>query len=1428
MAKIKRNITHNGIEARFDEKPEQEIINWLKSKRYRYNRNKFWYIKFTPERWEEIHQYFNLETPDTKALQNKNEIMSLKKDVLFLAGLQSDKENDVKNSYDINLFKSSLASKLKTKKRNGEQDVVDQTLTDLIEESAKLSVKPPYTKKHSIWNLHSDPKAVKAMIGKKPVPKKEEGKLMLYRGAKEDGGSWWTPSKKSAEAYSEFEEGRTVQSKEFEFKKVAEPKDIRKAAISVGLTDQDQQALYWLLTPDVYEGAPKVIEQLIKDGFDAAHLPKGEDFTPEGEAMESYLMLNAKIAKQLKDEVLTNPDTEPEAATIEVEGEDAMQEAEQEFKESNTVGQIRPDFMQTSILKGREIKISMPNNEKRDAQFVIAELDSVIPSHDINNFSSDPEYPKDPAGNNINDRNYQDDLSAQKAVMDYARNLEPERLITTSRTPSGTPIVTKDGFVVSGNNRTMSMKLAQSDYKGNIRLYRQYLQEEIESFGFENDFVSEDKLVVTNKKGETRHFSYPVLVRIDYDFPKYDTEELSKYNKDTKKSERPIDRAIKLSNILASNPQCANIIAQTTGEFETFSEMYADQKAIKELKGELIQCNLLTAQEISAYFTGDSFTEYGKEFVQNVLASMILKRDALMASEVPGVKMFKQKIVTSLPVLMKNSKLGDASLIDEINEAVVLQQKIKGSGNSFEDWIRSYSMFGEKVGRKVVYLNRLLDSGKFAFKQAIEKYNENIVKNQGASMFGDQITPDQVFEHFIVGGVDDTYRKLIEASAIVDKPIIEAQKEIVKPEWDKMQEFIKENEPETPTEMTAEPSKPESPKITPANIQYLRRFIGESQIEAIMAGISGEEGDFFRNMLSELIGRIENMPETYQTEGVKTEDKIAHLHYFSGASDWYVVEKDAGVKGEMQPPAQYQAFGYAVLNGDLQNAELGYISIPELIELNVELDLYWEPKRLGEIMEGEEQEKQQMQDEETDQSREWFGYQFEFKPVNKEGKALRDALTDRGVEWIPQPDDGMSINVAKVKFHGNEYSFFDNSGEFKVDGPDGMIGQIDFKEPDGPVKPISVLADEIKEMILLSIKEEVMGEESVADTSPKIEVEEIIIDYYNRHGKREAYLYNNRNMGLNSKEQYEVNHKWIADQPYVSEEDIPGLQPSKNYLAREAIRKGPDKGEEEYKNEFELNRAIERLLNEKWNEPAENFSVDEKLFIKRYSGYGGLKEEIIAAGEMADEGILYEFYTPDLIIQKMWGLAYKHGYKGGPTLEPSVGVGRFFDRQFVKDYIVKMAFETNKYSAKICKILYPEVQVNYGRDAMAFEQVFLKDNWTVKGNVKPVADLVIGNPPYGSFLGKYAAMGEKKYTKATNYIDYFIFRGLDLLNPGGLLVYIIGAETAAGGTLWIDQGGSACKDMIAEKAELIDAYRLPSGVFERTGVASDIIVMKRK
>lgn len=247
-----------------------------------------------------------------------------------------------------------------------------------------------------------------------------------------------------------------------------------------------------------------------------------------------------------------------------------------------------------------------------------------------------------------------------------------------------------------------------------------------------------------------------------------------------------------------------------------------------------------------------------------------------------------------------------------------------------------------------------------------------------------------------------------------------------------------------------------------------------------------------------------------------------------------------------------------------------------------------------------------------------------------------------------------------------------------------------------------------------------------------------------------------------------------------------------------------------YKNQYELNRAVEKLIDEKGE--SRDYTDEEKLFLNKYTGSGGLAKK-----GASGKGLLYEYYTPDPIIQKMWALAQKYGYSGGPILEPSVGIGRFL--QYAPKGELIDAFEINMYSARICEILYPQANVKHA----PFETMFFNGNVRKKGeDIEEKYSLVIGNPPYGEFGGKYAGMGEAKAFGVTKYDQYFLLRGLHVLAPGGILSFIVPSAFLQNGKAY-----NEVKSRIADMAELVDAYRLPVDVFETTSIATDILIFKK-
>ena len=129
----------------------------------------------------------------------------------------------------------------------------------------------------------------------------------------------------------------------------------------------------------------------------------------------------------------------------------------------------------------------------------------------------------------------------------------------------------------------------------------------------------------------------------------------------------------------------------------------------------------------------------------------------------------------------------------------------------------------------------------------------------------------------------------------------------------------------------------------PHELDTLKLLTTPEQFEVITDAMLGEEGDHFIEIIDRMHATWQAMPKTYETDA-QGRAALAHLHYFTGGCDWWIVEKDS----DTDHAGQVQAFGIADLG---MGPELGYISIPELLANGAELDLYFTtPKTIGELL----------------------------------------------------------------------------------------------------------------------------------------------------------------------------------------------------------------------------------------------------------------------------------------------------------------------------------------------------------------------------------------------------------------------------------------------------------------------------------------------
>jgi len=405
------------------------------------------------------------------------------------------------------------------------------------------------------------------------------------------------------------------------------------------------------------------------------------------------------------------------------------------------VGFRQKKFNSLPIVKGRERVLIIGSNERRKSLFAICELDSIIASHNEKTFGNSDEYPLDENGRNVNDRNYTGDENAQAKVKSVAQNLEPNIIISTSATSSGTPIITVDGIVVSGNNRVMSLKLMKSDYAENSKKYLNTLYKEIDYGGYGNNI----------KFSEVHgNFKFPVLVRIDLDFKEYNSTELNKYNTLRSKSEKQIDKSIRISQLLKKNMNCQNQLIDLINEQEMVSELYNNIQSVSRFKKILINCNLITDNDVSALFTSNSLTEQGKLMYNTILLSLVLNEDSLEISQNDGIKSYTKNVVNAILPLIKNKSLIKGSLISYVNKSFLVQNDLINTKSSFNDYIKQTTIEFDGLKNKIteqkpLIMNSIINENSTKLKNTLLKYNSSMEQNIEPDMFGEQLSEDEIF-----------------------------------------------------------------------------------------------------------------------------------------------------------------------------------------------------------------------------------------------------------------------------------------------------------------------------------------------------------------------------------------------------------------------------------------------------------------------------------------------------------------------------------------------------------------------------------------------------------------------------------------------------------------------------------------------------------
>jgi hypothetical protein len=370
----------------------------------------------------------------------------------------------------------------------------------------------------------------------------------------------------------------------------------------------------------------------------------------------------------------------------------------------NGVSDIRKKYESFKSVEGNKKTVTLPNGNKIKCHYKIVEADAPTASHDERTYAPTEGFPKNENGQNINDRDYQNDADAQESVRRIAANFNSLAL-------ESPPIVTKDGIVISGNNRTMSSKLAARN--GTDKAYLNDLREMIDEYGLE--------------ESDLEGFKNPRLVlEVDQEHEgDYTTEEFAQFNRDTKKTMSNVEKAVKLTKTL--NEQKISSIASELSNYDTMSDMYNDPKGSQAFVSKLIEAGIIGDNEKAQYCKSDgTLNDTGKDFVETVLVGSVLNENNIRKLDGAGGKRIRQKLVRAILPLIENKGNGkEYSFNAELNTAVDIAVTVAKDHDTFktvDDYLAQGSLFGdEKPDEVTSKLAKIIhDEGEKAFAKRMK------------------------------------------------------------------------------------------------------------------------------------------------------------------------------------------------------------------------------------------------------------------------------------------------------------------------------------------------------------------------------------------------------------------------------------------------------------------------------------------------------------------------------------------------------------------------------------------------------------------------------------------------------------------------------------------------------------------------------------
>ena len=419
-------------------------------------------------------------------------------------------------------------------------------------------------------------------------------------------------------------------------------------------------------------------------------------------------------------------------------------------------------------VEGNPNAITLADGSTIRGHYVLTEAGAATASHDVNNAYEPTEgFPVDENGESVNDRDYKRDKDAQRIVRDMADSYDSRAL----QTPV---IVSKDGVVLSGNNRTMSGEIAAKN--GTDKAYVDHLREFGAMFGFTPEQID--------------GMQHPRVVFVPDEELPYDASTFARFNAEQQKTQSKPEHAVKLGKIVPDNVFTS--ITNDISRFDRMSDYYADDKSVASAISQLLDAGVINEMQLPELRTGNALSAAGKELIENTLIGKVFQTSPDAVRQIISTPTLRQSVVMGLNEIANNRTLAKsgydlskelAAAVDLVSRAKSDSPEIYKEGMPVSPYGRQQGLFDDEYGDSRVtdgvtlLLADLLNSGKPSdLRKVLSTYNNEAASSAAGQI--DMFSGDVTSKEEILKNVLKYFRNATpkEQQALIDAAVAERKR----------------------------------------------------------------------------------------------------------------------------------------------------------------------------------------------------------------------------------------------------------------------------------------------------------------------------------------------------------------------------------------------------------------------------------------------------------------------------------------------------------------------------------------------------------------------------------------------------------------------------------------------------------------------------